>query len=82
MRQDNAGENKELEQRLHSTDWKLLVKMEYTAADTIQKNSLVEMKFTYLSAKARVAMHAAGVPKERRLEFFPEVIMTMTKLGC
>ncbi len=40
----------------------------------------MEVKFTYLAAKARAAMHAAGVPRERRLDFFPEVIMTMTKL--
>ncbi len=25
-------------------------------------------------------MHAAGVPRERRSDFFPEVIMIMTKL--
>jgi hypothetical protein len=30
----------------------------------------VEVKFTYLSAKARAAMNAAGVHRERRLEFF------------
>jgi hypothetical protein len=30
--------------------------------------------------KARAAMHAAGVPRERRLEFSPEVILTITKL--
>jgi hypothetical protein len=36
MRQDNAGENKKLEQRLQSADWKLQVKIEYTAADTPQ----------------------------------------------
>ncbi len=34
MRQDNAGENKKLEKRLHSADRKLPVKMEYTAANT------------------------------------------------
>jgi hypothetical protein len=27
-------------------------------------------------------MHAAEVPRNRRFEFFPEVIMTMTKLDC
>jgi hypothetical protein len=54
--------------------------MEHTAADTPQKNALVEVKFTYLTAKARAAMHVAGVPMERRLDFIPEVIMTMTKL--
>jgi hypothetical protein len=36
MRQDNAGQNKKLERRLQSVDWKLQVKMEYTAADTPQ----------------------------------------------
>jgi hypothetical protein len=54
--------------------------MEYTAANTPQQNALVEVKFTYLAAKARAAMHVAEVPRNRRLEFFPEVIMTMTKL--
>jgi hypothetical protein len=54
--------------------------MEYTAADTPQQNALVNSKFTYLAAKDRAAMHAAGVPRERRLDFFPGTIMTMTKL--
>jgi hypothetical protein len=80
MRQDNAGENKKLENRLHGADWKLPVRMEYTAANTSEQNALVEVKFTYLVAKARAAMNAAEVPRNRRLEFFPEVIMTMTKL--
>ncbi len=69
-----------MEKRLHSADWKLPVKTDYTAANTPQQNALVEVKFTYLAAKARAAMHAAEVPRNRRLEFFPEVIMTMTKL--
>jgi hypothetical protein len=80
MRQDNAGENKMLEMRLQNADWKLPVKMEYTAANTPQQNALVEVKVTYLAAKARAAMHAAEVPRDRRLDFFPEVVMTMTKL--
>jgi hypothetical protein len=54
--------------------------MEYTAANTPQQNALVEVKFTYLAAKTRAVMHAAAVPRDRRLDFFPEVIMTMTKL--
>ncbi len=32
------------------------------------------------SSKARAAIHAAEVPRNRRLEFSPEVIMTMNKL--
>ncbi len=80
MRQDNSEENKKWEKRLQSADWKLRVKMEYTAADTPHQNALVEVKFTPLAAKARAAMHAAEVPRDRRLDFFPKVVMTMTKL--
>ncbi len=80
MRQDNAGENKKLKKRFKSAYWKLPVKMEYTAANTPQQNPLVEVKFIYLASKARGAMHAAEVPGNRRFEFFPEVIMTLTKL--
>jgi hypothetical protein len=69
IRQDNAGENKKLEKRLHSADWKLTMKMEYKAANTPQQKTLVEVKFTYLAAKARAAMHAAEVPRNRRLDF-------------
>jgi hypothetical protein len=54
--------------------------MEYIAANTPQQNALVKVKFTYLVAKARAAMHAAEVPRHRRLEFFTEVVITMTKL--
>ncbi len=70
MRQNNSGENKKLEKRIQHADWKLPVKMEYTAANTPQQNALVEVKFTYLAAKARAAMHAAAVPRDRRLDFF------------
>jgi hypothetical protein len=70
MRQDNAGENKTLEKRLQSADWKLLVKMEYTAANTPQQNALVEVKFTCLAAKARAAINAAAVSRDRRSDFF------------
>jgi hypothetical protein len=80
MRQDNAGENKKLKKRLQSAEWKLPVIMEYTAANNPQQKALVEGTFTYLASKARAAMHAAEVPRNRRFEFFLELIMTMTKL--
>jgi hypothetical protein len=44
--------------------------MAYIATDTPQQNALVELKFTYLAAKAKAALHAARVPRERRLNFF------------
>ncbi len=56
------------------------MKVEYTAANSPQQNALVEVKFTYLAAKVRAAMHAAAVPRDKRFDFFPEVVITMTKL--
>jgi hypothetical protein len=78
MRQDNAGENKKLEKRLQSADWKLQVKMEYTAANTPQQNALVEVKFTYLAAKAQgQGCHACCWSTQgEEIGIFP----TMTKL--
>ena len=64
------GKTRNLKKRLQGADWKLPVKMEYTAANTPQQNALVEVKLTYLAAKARAAMHAAEVPRDRRLEFY------------
>jgi hypothetical protein len=60
----------QLEKKLQSADWRLPVNMKYTAANTPQQNALVEVKFTYLASKARAAMHAAEVPRDRRLEFY------------
>jgi hypothetical protein len=67
MRQDNAGENKKLEKRLQSADWKLPIKMECTTANAPQQNALVEVKFTYLAAKVEgqscMLLKCLGCPK-------------------
>ena len=43
VRMDNAGENKRLEARANSADWKeLVVSFEYTPRDTPQHNHLAE----------------------------------------
>ena len=36
LQQDNAGENKKLEKRAHSSDWKLNLWVEYTGCKTPQ----------------------------------------------
>jgi hypothetical protein len=45
---DNAGENKLLQQRSQSADWKLNIKFEFTARDFPQQNHLAELGFTHL----------------------------------
>ena len=45
LRMDNAGENKKLASRLQSGDWKIPVEIEYTARETPQQNSPVEVSF-------------------------------------
>ena len=65
--QDNAGENKSLEKRLRSADWKLHVTMENTA-NTPEQNAIAELKFAHLAARARVAMNAAKGPRNIRWE--------------
>jgi len=42
---DNAGENKALQSRVNSVDWKLNIKVEYTALNTPQENSLAKQNF-------------------------------------
>jgi len=43
IRLDNAGENKRLQKRCESADWKLTITFEeYTARDTPQQNTLAE----------------------------------------
>ena len=49
VRLDNAGENKKLEKRAGSVDWKLNLTFEFTARDTPQQNSLVEVGFATLA---------------------------------
>ncbi len=62
VRQDNAGENKQLIKLAHSKDWKLSVAFENTARQTPQQNSKAETGFTVVVAKARAMLSAAQVP--------------------
>jgi hypothetical protein len=63
IRCDNAGENKKLEQRLNSNDWKMgNIRFEYTARDTPQANCLVEIAFSTLYNRTRAMLHHANVP--------------------
>lgn len=58
---DNAGKNKALQECLTSNAWKFTGKFKYTAAHMPQKNSLVELSFAHISARARALLNAANV---------------------
>jgi hypothetical protein len=66
IRLDNAGENKLLQQRAESKDWKLNIQFEYTARDTPQQNHLAELALATMSNKDRACMTAANVPETLR----------------
>ena len=74
---DNAGENKKLELRLKSAAWKNPVVIKYTARDTPQHNSPVEVAFYALADKACATMHHANLPMEMRYQLFGEIFTTV-----
>ena len=64
IRMDNAGENQKLANEVNNNKWKLDVLIEYTARDTPQQNSLVEVGFNTLACRAKALMYEANVPDE------------------
>jgi hypothetical protein len=46
LRMDTVGENVDLSERLKHKDWKLSIKVEWTARDTPQQNSPAEVGFS------------------------------------
>eukprot|EP00957_Ditylum_brightwellii_P065645 4979010-Ditylum_brightwellii.AAC.1 len=63
---DNAGESKALEKRSASADWKLGIEFEFTAQDTPQQNSLVEVGFATIRNQGMAMMIAANVSEEQK----------------
>jgi hypothetical protein len=80
IRLDNAGENKLLQQRLQSADWKLNIKFEFMARDTPQQNHLAELGFAHLANYGRALMARANVPLNIRYKVFTKVFKTATLL--
>eukprot|EP00957_Ditylum_brightwellii_P102446 7809157-Ditylum_brightwellii.AAC.1 len=66
VRCDNAGENKLLEKRLQSKDWKMALDFKYTARATPQQNHLTELEFASLFNKGRTMMYHANLPQETK----------------
>ena len=71
---DNAGDTEKLELRLKVlVVWKNPVVIEYTARDTPQQNSPVEVAFYALASKAHATMHHTN-------QLFGEIFTTVTML--
>ena len=58
---DNAGENKLLQQKLASKNWKLPIKTEYTVRDSPQQSSLAKVGFATVVNRAMAMMHHANI---------------------
>ena len=80
VRMDNAGENRKLQARCCSVDWKLNMEFEFTARDTPQQNHLAELGFAVLANKTRTLMTAANIPFDKRFKLWKEAVKTATLL--
>jgi hypothetical protein len=80
VRLDNAGENKLLQDRCESKDWKLGIKFEFTARDTPQQNSLAEVAFATIANRGRAMMYQANIPYKLRFKVWTEAFKTATLL--
>jgi hypothetical protein len=63
-----------------SEQWKIPMKVEYTARDTPQKNAPVEVGFATIGGRARAMMAAGKCAIEFKHFLFPEAIMAATLL--
>jgi len=80
IRCDDGGENKALEKRLNSSDWKLHLKFEYTGRNTPQRNHLAEVAFHTIANRGRAMMNHANVPRKYRFILRREAFKTATDL--
>ena len=75
LRMDNAGENYLLAQEINKQKWQLDIEVEYTARDTPQQNSLVEVAFNTIACRAKSLMYDANVPDDFRHLLYPKAIL-------
>ena len=67
LRMDNAGENYLLAQEINKQKWQLDIEVEYTARDTPQQNSLVEVAFNTIACRAKSLMYDEDGQCRRKL---------------
>ena len=69
---DNAGENKTLQERCGSANWKFPAKFEFAARATPQQNACAKNAFTALHNKGRALVTAANMPVEHQFRLFAQ----------
>jgi hypothetical protein len=80
LRMDNTDENKLLQSRCESVDWKFWIQPEYTASYTPQQNHLAELGFAILSNPGRAMMARANVALGVRYKIWRHAFKTATLL--
>jgi hypothetical protein len=80
LRMDTVGENVDLAERLKHKDWKLSIKVEWTARDTPQQNSPAEVGFSTIGGRARSMLQDANVPEALRKLLMVAAVKTATLL--
>ena len=80
LQMDNAGENRQLVERLNSKDWKLHPSIEYTAHDTPQHNYLAEVAIATIAKHARAMMINANILEHYRYLIQHKAMETAAKL--
>jgi hypothetical protein len=80
IRCDNAGENKSLQKKANSADWKLNITFEYTPRDTPQHNHFAELGLASIANKGRSLMSAANDPMKIRYKVWIKAFQHATDL--
>ena len=82
LRMDNAGENTALAKGMLSKDWPALakIKVEFTARDTPQQNSIAERGLASMTDRGRAMIIAANVPYKIRFKIWRWAMKTATLL--
>ena len=80
IRCDNAGENRTLQKRANSSDWKLNITFEFTPRDTPQHNHLAELALASIASKGRSLMSAANIPTKIRYKVWVKAFQHATDL--
>ncbi len=81
VRHDDAGENKAFIKIANGPKWRLHIVPEFTGAGTPQRNQLVELGFTSVSAQARAMLSRANLPLQIQYLLCCEALSTATHLS-